>query len=96
MKFIIYTEDKPDSLSIRKANRDAHLAFLRSDDAPVKLLTAGPWLDDEEVMRGSILIVEAEDKTTVESWLAEDPYRAAGLTGKTMIKAFIWAIGAPE
>lgn len=95
MKFIVYTKDKADSLTIRKDNRDAHLAFLKSDDAPIELLTAGPWLDDEGVMRGSILIVEAGDKTQVENWLADDPYRAAGLTDSTMIRAFIWAIGAP-
>ncbi len=96
MKFIVYTEDKPNSLNIRKENRNAHLAFLRAGDAPVELLTAGPWLDDDGVMRGSVLIVEADDKETVENWLSDDPYRAAGLTGKTMIKAFVWAIGAPE
>jgi len=96
MKFIVYTEDKADSLHIRKENRDAHLAWLRSDNADITLLTAGPWLDDEGVMRGSMLIVEAAGKDSVENWLAADPYRAAGLTGKVMIKAYIWAIGAPE
>ena len=96
MKYIVYTADKADSLTLRQANRDAHLAFLRDPEAPVKLLTAGPWLDDEGVMRGSMLIVEADDKETVEDWLAGDPYRQAGLTQKTMIRAYIWAIGAPE
>ncbi len=96
MKFMIYTEDKPDSLHIRKASRDAHLAWLKSDDAPVKLLTAGPWLDDEQTMRGSLLIVEADAKADVENWLASDPYKAAGLTGSVTVKPFIWAIGAPR
>lgn len=95
MKFMIYTEDKADSLSIRQANRDAHLAWLKSDNPKVTLLTAGPWLDDEGIMRGSMLIVEADDKSSVENWLSDDPYRDAGLTHSTMIKAFIWAIGAP-
>lgn len=96
MKFIVYTEDKPDSLHIRKANRDAHLAWLKSDNPDVTLLSAGPWLDDEDVMRGSMLIVESQNKSTVESWLENDPYKKAGLPGKVMVKAFIWAIGAPE
>jgi len=96
MKFIVYTEDKPDSLAIRQANRDAHLAWLKSDNPDVTLLTAGPWLDDKEVMRGSVLIVEAESKSVVEHWLVSDPYKKAGLPGKVMVKAFIWAIGAPE
>ncbi len=96
MKFIIYTEDKPDSLHIRQANRDAHLAWLKSENPDVTLLTAGPWLDNDEVMRGSMLIVEADGKDKVESWLEDDPYKKAGLPGKVMVKAFIWAIGSPE
>lgn len=95
MKFIVYTEDKANSLSIRQANRDAHLAWLKSDNPDVDLLTAGPWLDDDGVMRGSMLIVDAENKAVVETWLSADPYRDAGLTASTMVKAFVWAIGAP-
>ena len=95
MQFFIYTEDKPDSLDIRQANRDAHIAWLKTQSDLVKLMTAGPWLDDEDVMRGSMLIVEAENKDAVENWLSLDPYRAAGLTASTLIKAYIWAIGAP-
>ncbi len=96
MKFIIYTEDKPDSLHIRQANRDAHLAWLKSENAQVTLLTAGPWLDDEGVMRGSMLIVEADSKYVVENWLEDDPYKKAGLPGNVMVKAFVWAIGSPD
>ncbi len=96
MKFIVHTEDKPDSLHIRKANRDAHLAWLKSDNADVTLLTAGPWLDDQGVMRGSVLIVEADNKSVVENWLGDDPYKAAGLPEKVMVKAFVWAIGSPD
>ncbi len=95
MQFFIYTEDMPDSLDIRKTNRDAHIAWLKTENDTVKLLTAGPWLDDEGVMRGSMLIVEAADKSAVENWLSLDPYRAAGLTRSTLIKGYIWAIGAP-
>ncbi len=96
MKFIIYTEDKPSSLDIRQANREAHINWLKTETKHVKLLTAGPWLDDAEVMRGSMLIVEADSKDQVKTWLEADPYRHAGLTASTMIKAYIWAIGAPE
>jgi|GEM_PF-987223 len=94
-EFIIYTEDKPDSLAIRQANRDAHLAWLKGEAAGIKLLTAGPWLDDSGIMRGSMLIVESDKKETVETWLADDPYRAAGLTGTAMVKAYKWVIGRP-
>jgi len=92
MEFIVYGEDKPDSLHIRQAVRDDHLAWLKAP-SDVKLLIAGPWLDDEGVMRGSLLIVEADDKQTVLDWLANDPYKAAGLTASVMVKAYKWVIG---
>ena len=96
MKYMIYTHDQKDSLHIRKEQRDNHLNFLNTENPNVKLLTAGPWLDDQDTMRGSLLIVEAGRLSDVESWLEQDPYRLAGLTAKTEIHPFIWAIGGPD
>ena len=92
MEFIVYSEDKADSLHIRQAARDDHLEWLKAPSA-VKLLIAGPWLDDKAVMRGSLLIVEADSKQSVLDWLANDPYKAAGLTASVMVKAYKWVIG---
>jgi len=94
MEFIVYSEDKENSLHIRQAARDDHLAWLKAP-SDVKLLIAGPWLDDAEVMRGSLLIVEAQNKETVLNWLSHDPYKAAGLTASVMVKAYKWVIGRP-
>lgn len=95
MYFMIYTEDKADSLHIRTENRDAHLAWLRSDPA-ITLRTAGPWLDDDGDMRGSLLLVDAVDKASVKAWLSNDPYRKAGLTARTIVHAYHWVIGTPS
>jgi len=94
MEFIVYSEDKENSLHIRQAARDDHLAWLKAP-SDVKLLIAGPWLDDAEVMRGSLLIVEAQNKETVLNWISHDPYKAAGLTASVMVKAYKWVIGRP-
>ena len=93
--FLIYTEDKADSLSVRTKAREAHLNWVRTDPN-VKLTSAGPWLDDAGDMRGSLLIVEAPNLASVEAWLEEDPYSKAGLTGFKRIREFKWLIGAPE
>lgn len=95
MQFIVYTEDRDDGLPIRQANRDAHLSWLKTDTG-AEVLAAGPWLDDEGTMRGSLLIVEAEDKTAVLEWTQRDPYGKAHLPKSVMIKPFKWVIGAPE
>ena len=97
MRFMIYATDKENGLPIRQANREAHLAFLKTPHDKVNLLTAGPWLSQEDGdMSGSLLIVEADSQSAVEDWLDEDPYFAAGLRGALKIHPFIWAIGGPE
>ena len=95
MQYIIYTEDQDDGLPIRQANRDAHLAWLKSDKV-VEVLAAGPWLDDDGTMRGSLLIVEAETKESLLEWTQRDPYAKAHLPKSVMIKPFKWVIGAPS
>jgi uncharacterized protein len=92
LEFIIYSEDKPDSLHIRQSVRNDHLAWLKTK-SEVELLIAGPWMDENEIMRGSLLIVKAENKNTVTQWLKGDPYGSAGLTNKVIIKHFKWVIG---
>jgi len=94
MEFIVYAKDKPNSLHIRQAARDDHLAWLKTPSS-VKLLIAGPWFDDEGVMRGSLLIVEAENKDVVTDWLSKDPYKTAGLTASVIVKTYKWVIGRP-
>lgn len=95
MKFMIYTTDKDGALDIRKANRTDHLEFIK-DESSVKVLSAGPWLDDDnETMKGSLLIVEANCINCVTAWIPKDPYVKAGLTANVKIHPFIWAIGAP-
>lgn len=94
-EFLIYAQDKPDSLHIRQAERERHIAWLKSP-SPVKLLAAGPWLDDDGDMRGSLVIVQAENKKIVENWLAHDPYKLAGLTASIIVKDYLWVIGRPD
>lgn len=94
-EFMIYSEDKPDSLHIRQAARDDHLKWLKGP-SEIKLLAAGPWLDDGGTMRGSLLIVETGSQTDVENWLEGDPYKTAGLTASVMVKPFKWVIGRPN
>ena len=42
MRIALIAKDKPNSIDIRKANRDAHVAYLKSTDA---VEMAGPFLD---------------------------------------------------
>ena len=87
MKYILICEDKKDSLEVRLGNRDLHLAYLGELGDRVSL--AGPMLsDDGESMVGSVLIIEAESASEIQTIADGDPYALAGLFDKVTIRPF--------
>jgi hypothetical protein len=78
MYFMLHCLDKPDAGGIRAANRPAHLDYLKSNDAKIRM--AGPLLtEDGSGMVGSLLIFEVTSRKEVEDFAAGDPYAKAGL-----------------
>ena len=93
--FMILTKDVPEGADIRKQVRQAHLQWLE-EDSDVTVLTAGPWLDDTDVMRGSLLIVKAPTRKALDKWMAADPYAKAGLPAEVDVRPFKLVIGGPD
>lgn len=89
MLFTIYSEDKDESLPIRKANRDAHLAYLEGFD----VVTGGPIFDESGDMVGSMVIIDVTDMAAAENYCANDPYKLAGLPKLTKIWAWKQSVG---
>ncbi len=58
--FALICIDKPDSLALRMATRDAHFAYGRSTPGVIRL--GGPFLNDAGEMIGSLIIMEAADR----------------------------------
>jgi uncharacterized protein YciI len=75
MLFAIYSEDRDDGLPIRKANRDAHLAYA----SRFNIIAGGPILNDAGDMVGSMLIMDLPSQSAAEEFAANDPYTLAGL-----------------
>ncbi len=73
--FAVICRDHAGKLQARLYTREKHLAFLKAQPG---LKMAGPLIEEGE-MRGSLLVVEAEDLTRVKDWAATDPYKAADL-----------------
>lgn len=90
MRIALMAKDKPGSLDIRKANRDAHVAYLKSTDA---VEMAGPFLDANGEMCGSLIILELPDMAAAEAWAANDPYKAADLFSSVELSAWNKVIG---
>lgn len=76
MLIALMAYDKDGALALRKANRDAHVAYLKSTGAVVQ---AGPFLDDAGDMCGSLIILDLPDMGAAQAWADDDPYAKAGL-----------------
>jgi uncharacterized protein YciI len=81
--FALICIDKPDSLALRMATREAHFAYARSTPGVVRL--GGPFLDAAGEMAGSLILIEAEDLAAARAWHEADPYKLAGLFARVDI-----------
>lgn len=89
MRYALICTDKPGHLETRKANRDAHVAYLKETGVEM----AGPLLDAGGEMYGSLVVIEAESRAEAEGWAANDPYAHAGLFSDVRIEAWNKVIG---
>lgn len=88
--FAVICTDKPGALQTRLDNRDAHLAYLKHTGVVAQ---AGPFLDGDGNMSGTLLILEVADRAAADAWAAGDPYAAAGLFSDVRIEAWKRVIG---
>jgi len=91
--FMLACFDKPNSLDLRMATREAHLAYVGRQPAGLVKL-AGPMLDEENRMAGSLFILDVADRAAAEAFNAADPYQAAGVFGRVETRGFRATIGS--
>lgn len=82
--------DKPGALQIRKDTRADHLAYLESTGVVAQ---AGPLLDADEAMCGSLIVLDVADLAAAEVWAANDPYAKAGLFESVTLRPWKRVIG---
>lgn len=85
MLFVVTAIDKPNSLALRMATREAHFAYAK-ETGIIKL--GGPFLDANGDMAGSLIIFDADDLETAKAWHANDPYVKAGLFSHSEVRAW--------
>ncbi len=92
--YAVIGTDIPDSLSLRMANRPAHIARIRALEAEGRLLLAGPFpaIDcpdpGQAGFTGSLIVAEFESLEAAREWAAQDPYRTSGVYADIMVKPF--------
>ncbi len=85
MLIALMAQDKPGALQTRLNNREAHVAYLKETGV---VSQAGPLLDENEQMIGSLVVLDVEDMATAQAWADNDPYAKAGLFAE--VKLIAW------
>ena len=72
MQFIITAHDGENVLDTRMAVRPRHLEGMAK--LGEHIVCAGGLLDDEGKMKGSVLILDFEDRAALDNYLKNEPY----------------------
>ena len=91
--FVLHCLDKANSLELRMATRERHLAWAA--DQKHRIRRAGPMLSETDTMAGSLFFLEAENADEVRAFNAADPYSKAGLFDRIEVQRFRPTLGDP-
>ena len=90
--FCIIALDNPGALDKRVAVRPEHVAYLNSRMDIIRL--AGPQLDAEGKMCGSLMVIEVADRAAAEAFSNGDPFKQQGVFGQVEIRGFNATLGS--
>lgn len=94
MLYAIIASDVANSLENRLAARPAHLERLQQLKAEGRVVLAGPHpaIDSNDPgaagFSGSLIVAEFESLSAAQTWADADPYVAAGVYDKVVVKPF--------
>ncbi|MFF7864250.1 hypothetical protein A0O30_07100 [Pseudomonas sp. LLC-1] len=94
MLYAIIASDVASSLEKRLAARPAHIERLQQLKAEGRVVLAGPHpaIDSndpgEAGFTGSLIVAEFETLAAAQAWADADPYIAAGVYDKVVVKPF--------
>ena len=74
MQFVIMGFDGPNMLEKRMSVRPRHLANIARMQEKAKVVIGGGMLDDEGKLKGSVLVLDVEDKAELDDYLTNEPY----------------------
>lgn len=90
MLVALFAHDKAGALPVRQENRPAHVEYLKSTGVVAQ---AGPLLDADGQMCGSLVILDVADMAAAQNWADNDPYAKAGLFADVQLVAWNRVIG---
>ncbi|NEX48128.1 YciI family protein [Pseudotabrizicola algicola] len=90
MRVALICIDKAGHLQTRLDNRAAHLEHIKSSGI---VEMAGPFLDADGSMIGSLVILSVESMDQARDWAEADPYAKAGLFESVAMREWKKVIG---
>ena len=94
MQFIIKAYDGANKLDKRMEVRPRHLAGMQQLGNHV--ICAGGLLDEEGKMKGSVLIVDFENRGALDAYLAGEPYVVEGVWEKVEVEVMNVVVVNPK
>ncbi|RQS14903.1 YciI family protein [Burkholderia sp. Bp8998] len=87
MLFIVYCLDHPGMTDRRQIHFAAHKARLLA--SPLKARMAGPLVDADGAVGGSLFLYEADDIEAVRQLVLDDPFYTDGIWKSVDIRLFL-------
>ena len=97
MLFVIHALDRSGGLSTRAKFYRAHRIHLdRAEQYDVDVVTAGTLVaDDGETPVGSVFVIDAKDRATVDAFTRSDPYQVNAVWERVEIHGYNKKRGTP-
>lgn len=92
MLFMVAAFDRPGMLETRHRLRKAHGAYIDALGSRIKV--GGAMLNDDEQPLGSLLVIDAKDRASIEALVDADPFAKAGIFERIDIRPWQASMGA--
>jgi uncharacterized protein YciI len=87
MIYVFHLMDKPNQAAVRQQIRPEHKAYLAQ--VADRMAFAGPLMDEQEQMMGSLLAIDFDSLDAAKQWLSQEPFTRAGVYGEVRIDGFV-------
>ena len=96
MQFVVIGRDgtDPEAPARRQAARRSHLKGIEPLVNSGNVLLGGAILDDDGIMRGSVIVADFPSRTELDAWLMGDPYVTGDVWQEVEVAPFRVASGS--
>ncbi|WP_055698097.1 MULTISPECIES: YciI family protein [Streptomyces] len=91
MEFLCYHRDRPGSLALREELNEEHLAYM--DGYAEEMIARGPTFTDDDVLTGSVHILDLPDPAAARAFAFDEPNYQAGAYRDVLLRRWRNTLG---